>query len=180
MTGSGPPASVLKRVTFFLVIGAVLFLLFDRFGPFQSGRGYRPRPIETLSAAGTELERTFDGHYYVSGAINGREVAFMVDTGASTVAIGEDLARRLDLGPCRPRRYATAAGTVDGCEARAKTVEVAGLRLPDVAVAVLPGADTLLLGMNVLRHFRIEQQDGRMTLVPPARDAGRPHQRSKD
>ena len=46
--GSGPPASVLKRVTFFLVIGAILFLLFDRFGPYQSGRGYRPRPVETV------------------------------------------------------------------------------------------------------------------------------------
>ena len=171
--GSGPPASVLKRVTFFLVIGAILFLLFDRFGPYQSGRGYRPRPIETVSAAGTVLERTFDGHYYVSGAINGREVPFMVDTGASTVAIGEDLARRLDLGPCRPSRYVTAAGTVEGCEARAEPVEVAGLRVPDVVVAVLPGADTILLGMSVLRHFRIEHEGGRMTLVPPNRDAGR-------
>jgi len=171
--GAGPPASVLKRVTFFLVIGAVLFILFDRFGPYQSGRGYRPRPIETVSASGTVLERTFDGHYYLSGAINGREVVFMVDTGASTIAIGDDLARRLDLGTCRPRRYVTAAGTVDGCEARAESVEVAGLRLPDVAVAVLPGADTLLLGMNVLRHFRIEQEGGRMTLIPPGRDPAR-------
>src|SRR5690606_3754937 len=109
----------------------------------------------------------------LSGTINGREVTFMVDTGASTVAIGEDLARRLDLGPCRPSRYVTAAGTVEGCEARAETVEVAGLRVPDVAVAVLPGADTILLGMSVLRHFRIEHEGGRMTLVPPNRDAGR-------
>ena len=52
-------------------------------------------------------------------------------------------------------------------------MEVAGLRVPDVAVAVLPGADTILLGMNVLRHFRIEHEGGRMTLVPPNRDAGR-------
>jgi clan AA aspartic protease (TIGR02281 family) len=164
--GSGPPASVLKRVTFFLVVGAILFALFDRFGPYQSGRGYKPRPIETVSEAGIVLDRTFDGHFYVSGAINGHAVSFMVDTGASTIAIGEDLAGRLDLGPCRPRRYATAAGTVTGCEARAATVEVAGLRLPDVPVAVLPGADTILLGMDVLRHFRIQQQGGRMELRP--------------
>ena len=40
--GAGPPASVLKRAGFFLVVGAILFVLFDQFGPYQSGRGYRP------------------------------------------------------------------------------------------------------------------------------------------
>lgn len=169
MNGSGPPASVLKRVGFFLVIGAILFVLFDQFGPYQSGRGYRPRPIETISDAGVLLDRTFDGHFYLTGSINDREVAFLVDTGASTIAIGQTLAEQLDLGPCRPRQYATAAGNVRGCESVARQVEVAGLRLPDVPVAVLPGADTILLGMNVLRHFRIEQQGRQMRLTPNAR-----------
>lgn len=164
--GTGPPASVLKRVGFFLVIGAILFVLFDRFGPYQSGRGFRPRPIETVSNAGVLLERTLDGHFYLTGTINGSQVAFMVDTGASTIAIGDTLAGRLDLGPCQPRQYSTAAGTVVGCEAVADQVQVAGLRLSDVPVAVLPGGDTVLLGMNVLRHFRIEQQGGKMRLTP--------------
>ena len=148
--GAGPPASVLKRAGFFLVVGAILFVLFDQFGPYQSGRGYRPRPIETVSGAGVVLDRTFDGHYYLTGSINGREVVFMVDTGASTVAIGDSL----------------AAGTVSGCEAVASEVEVGGLRVPDVPVAVLPGGETVLLGMNVLRHFRIEQQGRQMRLTP--------------
>ena len=166
MSESGPPASVLKRVSFFLIAGAILFVLFDRFGPYQSVGGYRPRPIETVSSGAVVLDRTFDGHYYLTGRINGREVVFMVDTGASTIAIGDSLAGELDLGTCRPRQYATAAGTVRGCEAVAGEVEVAGLRLPDVRVAVLPGGDTVLLGMNVLRHFRIEQQGRQMRLTP--------------
>ena len=164
--GAGPPASVLGRIGFFLVIGAILFVLFDQFGPYQSGGGDRPKPIETTSAAGAVLDRTFDGHFYLNGRINGREVAFMVDTGASTIAIGDTLAGQLDLGTCRPRQYSTAAGTVSGCEAMASQVEVAGLRLSGVPVAVLPGGDTVLLGMNVLRHFRIEQQGGQMRLTP--------------
>jgi clan AA aspartic protease (TIGR02281 family) len=169
--GAGPPASVLKRVGFFLVAGAILFVLFETFGPYQPGRGYRPRPIETIGSTGAVLDRTFDGHFYLTGRINGTELAFLVDTGASTIAIGETLAQQLDLGPCRSRVYSTAAGTVRGCEASAREVEVAGLRLADVPVAVLPGADTVLLGMNVLRHFRIEQQGRQMRLsaVPSGR-----------
>lgn len=169
---SGPPASALKRAAFFVIVGAILFVLFDRFGPFQSGRGYRPRPIETLSASGVVLERTRDGHFYLTGRINDESVVFMVDTGASTIAIGDQLARRIGLGDCRPRRYATAAGTVDGCEARADRVEVGGLGLPDVPIAVLPGAETILLGMNVLRHFRIEQEGRTMRLTPVDRRGG--------
>lgn len=167
---SGPDASVLKRASVFVAIGTVLFMLFDQFGPFQSGRGYRPRPIERLGEGQVTLERTFDGHFYVSGRIGGRSqeaaVAFMVDTGASSVAIGDALARKLDLGPCQPRRYQTASGKVDGCEAVASFVEVAGLRIPDVPIGVLPDNDVVLLGMRVLRHFRIEQQGRHMVLTP--------------
>ena len=124
------------------------------------------------------LDRTFDGHFYLTGRINGTDVAFLVDTGASTIAIGETLAQQLDLGPCRSRQYSTAAGTVRGCEASASEVEVAGLRLSDVPVAVLPGADTVLLGMNVLRHFRIEQQ-GRQMRLTPVEPPGAPTPRSE-
>ena len=162
---------MLLRVSVFLVIGAILFLLFDRFGPYQSGRGYQPRPIERIGDGEVTLVRAFDGHFHANGRITGRNgvgvpVAFLVDTGASTIAIGERLAERLDLGPCKPRRYGTAAGAVDGCEAVAEAVEVAGLRLHDVRVAVLPGNVSTLLGMNVLRHFRIEQHGATMILRP--------------
>ncbi|GAA4403793.1 retropepsin-like aspartic protease family protein [Quisquiliibacterium transsilvanicum] len=164
-------SATLKRTTVVLAIGAALFFAFDRYGPWQSGRGWRPKPVETVSAQGSVLRRTVDGHYYANGSINGEPVVFMVDTGASTVAMGSALAERLGLGPCREASYRTAGGTVRGCEARADELVVAGLRLRDVRVGVLPdrGEDMLLLGMNVLRHFRIETEGGRMTLTPAPR-----------
>ena len=162
--------NTLKRATVIVAIGAVLFLLFDRFGPFQSGRGYRPKPIEVVSGGVVQLQRTFDGHYYLNGAINGRAVVFMVDTGASTVSVGAALAERLGLGACRPVTYSTAGGSVRGCEARARELEVAGVRLSDQRVAVLPdqSKDLVLLGMSVLRHFRIETEGATMRLTPLA------------
>jgi predicted aspartyl protease len=47
------------------------------------------------------------------------------------------------------------------------------LRLSGVPVAVLPGDNTILLGMNVLRHFRIEQQGREMRLTPAVSGDGR-------
>ena len=169
----------LKRAAVILAIGAALFFAFDRFGPWQSGRGYRPKPIETLSDAGVELRRTLDGHYYVSGSINGEAVVFMVDTGASTVSVSRTMAERLGLEGCRQRTYATAGGTVRGCEARARELSVAGVRARDVRVAVLPSQrdELVLLGMNVLRHFRMQTESGTMRLQPirgPAAAAAEP------
>lgn len=159
-------SQALKRATVILAVGAAVFLAFDRFGPWQSGRGYRPRPVETLTADGVELRRAIDGHFHVSGSVNGRPVAFMVDTGASTVAVSAAMSQRLELGDCRPRTYGTAGGMVQGCEARADELTVAGLRLRDVRIAVLPeqSEDLALLGMNVLRHFRIETEGSTMRL----------------
>jgi len=170
----------LKRAAVILAIGAALFFAFDRFGPWQSGRGYRPKPIETLSDAGVELRRTLDGHYYVSGSINGEAVVFMVDTGASTVSVSRTMAERLGLEGCRQRTYATAGGTVRGCEARARELSVAGVRARDVRVAVLPSQrdELVLLGMNVLRHFRMQTESGTMRLQPieaPGAAAGAVH-----
>lgn len=151
-----------------VAIGAVVFFAFEHFGPYQSGRGFRPRPIETVSESGLELRRTLDGHYYANGRINGEPVVFMVDTGASTVSVGRALADRVGLEGCRPVLYSTAGGTVQGCETRADELSVGGIRARDVRVAVLPTQrdDLALLGMNVLRHFRIETEGGTMRLTP--------------
>jgi aspartyl protease family protein len=159
---------VLKRAAVVLAIGALLFVAFDRFGPYQSGRGYRPKPIEVLAQDGLELRRTMDGHYYANGSINRQPVVFLVDTGASTVSVSRALAERLGVDGCRAVVYGTAGGTVRGCEARADELEVGGLRLHDVRIAVLPeqSEKLVLLGMNVLRHFRIETEAATMRLSP--------------
>jgi len=160
---------VLKRAAVILAIGALLFIAFERFGPYQSGRGYRPKPIEILAQDTLELRRTLDGHYYASGSINRQPVVFLVDTGASTVSVSTTMAESLGLSGCRDRVYGTAGGTVRGCEARAEEIEVGGLRVHDVRVAVLPtqSPKLVLLGMDVLRHFRIETEAGTMRLSPP-------------
>lgn len=90
------------------------------------------------------------------------EGRFMVDTGATTLSITEDLARRLNL----PHDMAEATLTLaDGSTRKARTtvlrsVEVEGARIANVVVVTLPtspgeGLDGLL-GMNILREFNIQ------------------------
>jgi aspartyl protease family protein len=65
-------------------------------------------------------------------------------------------------------RYNTAAGPVQACETRVERFEVGGVLLRDARLAVMPArSDPMaLLGMSVLRHFRVETQGSTMRLTP--------------
>ncbi len=114
------------------------------------------------------IERARDGHYYAEGSLDGVRLTFLVDTGASVVAVSEAVADRIGLTRCRPVRAYTANGEVSACMSRARRLELGPYRIEEVDVNILPGLrGTALLGMNVLARFRIEQDRGVMRLVPP-------------
>jgi aspartyl protease family protein len=112
-----------------------------------------------------DIPRSRDGHYYVAGTINGHPVTFMVDTGATVVAVSSQVARRAGFPPGEPARFSTAGGVVEGETVSGLAVTVAGIRVAPLTVAVqssLPAQ--ALLGQNFLRHVDVIQSGERMTL----------------
>ena len=110
------------------------------------------------------------GHFRVEGAIDGRRLDFLVDTGASVVTLTESDAARLDFHPA-PRDYVaqlkTANGTVRGAPVRLGRMEIGGLMLRNVTAVVLPdeALSENLLGLSFLsRLHRFEYRDGRLLL----------------
>jgi aspartyl protease family protein len=99
------------------------------------------------------------GHFSVSASIGGRQVDFMVDTGASIIALREEDARRLGITP-QPREYTmrmdTAGGIVRGAPVRLASVEVGPILVQDVSAVVMPNdkLSTNLLGMTFLSRIR--------------------------
>jgi len=106
------------------------------------------------------LQRERSGHYVAEGQINGNVVMFLVDTGATDVAVSEKMARAmgLDFGP--RIRVMTAAGPVNAWVTRLDQVSLGSLELSDVRATITPGLnDAALLGMSFLKHFSL-RQDG--------------------
>lgn len=132
-----------------------------------------PYPPAPVAAAGgyrsMTLQRGRNGHFHVDAMLNGRQMAFLIDTGASVVALRESDAARLGIRPM-PRDYtarvATANGTVMAAPANIRRIEVGSLMAQDVAALVLP--DTALgqnlLGMSFLSRVRFEHRDGKLVL----------------
>lgn len=112
-----------------------------------------------------EIRRGDDGHYHWPGRINGREVDFLVDTGATGTAISSALARDLHLESLGGVRSNTAGGVVNGQVMRADIVLQGGVSAQDLRVVALPGlGDNPLLGMDVLSRLRWQQSDGKLRI----------------
>ena len=106
-----------------------------------------------------------DGHYYLDGAVNGVPLRFMIDTGASYVAVGAEFARSAGFPEGIPGYFSTANGTVEGRVVRNRTVKADVFELSGLTVAVMPAhIGEGLLGQNFLRHFEISQADGTLRL----------------
>ena len=137
--------------------------------------------FQVVADGSLELRMGRGGHYEVSGAVGAVPIQFLVDTGASVTAIPRQLGERIGIrecaaigfdlsagnepGCCRKQTFHTANGTTEGCVARVPAIRFGGFELKNAKVAVMPDiGDTALLGMNVLRHFRLVQQGSRLTV----------------
>lgn len=113
------------------------------------------------------LDRNARGHYVADGRINGVAVTFLLDTGATDVAIPEALADRLGLERIGGAISQTANGPVAVWQTVLDEVQLGAIRLQDVRASILPsmGArDPVLLGMSFLRQLEFSQQAGQLTL----------------
>jgi aspartyl protease family protein len=129
-----------------------------------------PPPPASAGGRTFTVRRDSRGHFQVEGRVDGRRIGFMVDTGATVVAIPEREATRLGIH-LTPRDYraqiSTANGVVRGAATRLNMVEVGGLIVYGVDAVVMP--DTALsenlLGMSFLSRLRrFEIADGRLVL----------------
>ncbi len=107
------------------------------------------------------------GHFVTSGTINGRSVRFVVDTGATTIAIGQAEADRIGLAYKNGRIgfTHTANGSVPTYRIALNSVRIGDVEVFNVEASVLPAAlPYVLLGNSYLTRFQMRRANDRMTL----------------
>jgi aspartyl protease family protein len=114
------------------------------------------------------LARNRYGHYVTSGAVNGKAVEFLLDTGATDVAIPVQLADALGLKRGAAVRYQTANGPITAWLTRLDSVSIGPLEIRDVAASINPGMGDMeiLLGMSVLKRLEFTQRGETLILRP--------------
>lgn len=135
------------------------------FSMLENGGSGTVSSVDSSGATMVVLEQDRNGHYEAEGQINGRSVTFLVDTGATDVALPESTARALglDFGP--KIRVMTAAGPASAWVTRLDEVTVGGIRRKNVRATITDGEfNGILLGMSFLKHYNLQQQDGRLVI----------------
>ncbi len=116
-----------------------------------------PAPVSEPAASGSksaEIRKGGDGHFWADGQVNGANVRFLVDTGATAVALAPRDAEHLGISPADldfKYHVMTAAGEARAAAVKLDKVTVAGVTLDKVdALVIEKGLDTSLLGMTYL------------------------------
>lgn len=121
--------------------------------------------IDAGGAAMIVLKQDRNGHYQVQGKINNQPVNFLVDTGATDVAVPASMARALGLKFGPPVKVMTAAGPSKAWMTRLNEVSIGGISRRDVRATITSGEfSEVLLGMSFLRHYSLRQQDGKLVI----------------
>jgi aspartyl protease family protein len=134
----------------------------DSAGPQSSG-------TETVGGTVLKVPMSNDGHYWVDAQVNGQSVRFLIDSGASTTALGQQTAGALPLLPDPGSNMVmvqTANGPVSAQRAIVAEMDVGPIRATQLPVIVSPAFGPVnVLGMNFLsklKSWRVE--DGVMIL----------------
>ena len=106
------------------------------------------------------------GHFMANGSINGRAIQFMVDTGATTVALGINDAQRMgiDFQKGQPVRMNTANGVAQGWRVVLNSVRINDVEIYEVEAVVGPNMPFALLGNSFLSRFTMNRNSDTMVL----------------
>ncbi len=133
-------------------------------------RQTNPNPQGALQSQTGEviLQRNRAGHYVADGEINGAPVTFLLDTGATQVAMSAKLASQLGLRRGANVTVQTANGMAQGFTTRLDSVRLGFIEVNNVSAIVSDGMDDgmVLLGMSFLKQLEFTQRNDQLILKP--------------
>ncbi|WP_276488279.1 retropepsin-like aspartic protease family protein [Ectopseudomonas mendocina] len=157
------------RVMWVLAWGAGLLLATHFFGgreDRQRNPNQTPQSVHGEGYVEVSLASSRQGHYVVNGQIDGQDVTFLLDTGATQVAIPSQVARDLGLQAGAPVQIRTANGLATAHRTRLERLQLGDIVLHDVSALIAPGmdGDEILLGMSALKQLEFSQKGGTLVL----------------
>ena len=172
----GRPLRRLRHAAIWLALAGILAIGYSyRFEltdlVYRLGGEIVPYAAVTTEEGAVRVRAHRDGHFYIDSRVNGADVRFLIDTGATIVALSPDDAERIGFDPAQlsfSQRLHTAGGIVRAAPVVIRSLELGEIRLSNVRAVVngerLPHS---LLGISALERLSgYEVRDGTLTLRP--------------
>jgi aspartyl protease family protein len=172
MTRREPAAKMVSMALMWVAIFAAGFVLFtfrDSLG--WVGQRLRAEAVGTPIQEGreTRIPMAIDGHFWVDAKLNGRDVKFLVDSGATTTTISRGIAddTGIEVSSRRDQYVRTGNGVIRVASGRADELTVGGITRRDVGVEIADNDDLNVLGMNFLSSLSRWSVEGRWLVLVP-------------
>jgi aspartyl protease family protein len=129
-----------------------------------------PAPVAaSVDDGAAQIVKGADGHFWAEAKVDGRAVRFLIDTGATAVALSQTDAKRLGIdtkGLDYSYKVMTASGQTRAAKVQLASVSVAGAKVRDVEALVIEnGLETSLLGMSYLGRLSSFQATPRALIL---------------
>lgn len=147
-----------------LLVFAGIYWYFD--GWYQQQQNPNPQSVLENQAGEVVLKRNRAGHYVADGSINGHKVTFLLDTGATQVALSINLAKQLDLIAGTRVQVQTANGPALGYQSTLNSVRLGSIEVRNVSALITEGMEgnNVLLGMSFLKQLEFTQRGDSLIL----------------
>jgi aspartyl protease family protein len=115
----------------------------------------------------TRIPMAIDGHFWVTAKLNGRDVKFLIDSGATTTTIDRDTAKAagIQVSPRRDQYVRTGNGIIRVSSARANELTIGGITRRNVGLEIADNDDLNVLGMNYLSSLSRWGVEGRWLVM---------------
>ena len=170
ITRREPVAKLITMALAWVAIFGAGFVLFT----FRDNLGWVAERLKA-EAVGTAVEQgketripmAIDGHFWVNAKLNGHDVKFLVDSGATTTTIDRDTAKAagVEMSERRDLFVRTGNGVIRVASGRAADLTIGGITRHDVALEIADNDDLNVLGMNYLSTLRRWSVEGRWLVM---------------
>jgi aspartyl protease family protein len=165
-----PAAKQLTMALAWVAIFAAGFILFT----FRDNFGWVAQRLKA-EAVGTPVEQgqetripmAIDGHFWVAAKINGRDIKFLVDSGATTTTIDRETAKAAGVAVSsrRDQFVRTGNGVIRVASGRADNLTIGSITRNNVALEIVDSDDLNVLGMNYLSSLSRWSVEGRWLVL---------------
>ncbi|MDP5142033.1 TIGR02281 family clan AA aspartic protease [Rheinheimera baltica] len=162
--------------TFAIIAWLILMVLLFMFFQDTIDKQLNPnQQLHSIQGSGGEtrtvLIRNKSGHYVGTALINNQPVNFMLDTGATTIAIDDSTAKQLGMPFGQPMQVSTANGVTQAFLSRVDSLQLGDITLYNIPASIVlnlangRGDAEILLGMSALKQLEFHQQGNQLTLI---------------
>lgn len=159
-----PESKIGKQMIWLAALGVLggLYLIFAQ----MQGTTDPVSSVSETGLASVVLSQDRSGHYQVDGLINGQKVGFLVDTGATNIALPATTARAIGLEFGPQVTVNTANGPSKAWMTRLDRVSIGTIERRNVSASITENDfGGVLLGMSFLKHYNLQQQDRKLIIT---------------